>query len=368
MTVLQRLLLSTFLFLVWAPAAHAWSWPVQGPVLQAFNYDEAHPYAAGQHRGIDIGADAAAETVVAPAAGTVSFAGTVPTSGQSVTIQTADGYSVTLTHLGSILVAKGATIAEADAVGTIGPSGTPEFERPYLHLGIRVSTDPNGYRDPLQFLPPPSASAPAPGESAGSQPGTSGAGVPAEPSASSSGASSTPSTAGAQGAPQARQNDAARGYGRERRTRPRSAGRTADARPASEGRDAERQQSARHRPVHRPAGGGLNESRQVHTTRRPDVKTRSQAQDRQSPAAATPDQAGRRVHIQPAPSSQAVALERPRRTAPVPLLPLVLNGLAALVALTAALAAGRRRRRMPSDAQVVRLPRPRFGQVERHAA
>ena len=47
----------------------------------------------------------------AQAAGTVEFAGTVPTSGKSVTIETPDGYSVTLTHLGSILVSKGAPVA-----------------------------------------------------------------------------------------------------------------------------------------------------------------------------------------------------------------------------------------------------------------
>ena len=47
---------------------------MQGPVLQGFAYDEAHPYASGQHRGIDIGADAAGESVVAPASGAVSFA------------------------------------------------------------------------------------------------------------------------------------------------------------------------------------------------------------------------------------------------------------------------------------------------------
>ena len=35
----------------------------------------------------------------------MSFAGTVPTNGKTVTIETADGYSVTLTHLGSIAVA-----------------------------------------------------------------------------------------------------------------------------------------------------------------------------------------------------------------------------------------------------------------------
>jgi hypothetical protein len=59
LTTTRRLALVAFLFLAWAPAAYAWSWPVQGPVLQPFAYDEAHPYAAGQHRGVDIGADAA---------------------------------------------------------------------------------------------------------------------------------------------------------------------------------------------------------------------------------------------------------------------------------------------------------------------
>ena len=132
---------------------------MQGPVLQPFSYDEAHPYASGQHRGVDIGADAVGEAVVAPAAGTVSFAGTVPTNGKTVTIETADGYSVTLTHLGSIAVPKGATVAEEDSIGTIGPSGTPEVDAPYVHLGIRITADPNGYVDPLGLLPPAPADA-----------------------------------------------------------------------------------------------------------------------------------------------------------------------------------------------------------------
>ena len=53
------------------------------------------------------------DPVVTPASGTVSFAGTVPDERRkSVTIETADGYSVTLTHLGSIGVVKGAAVAE----------------------------------------------------------------------------------------------------------------------------------------------------------------------------------------------------------------------------------------------------------------
>jgi len=151
--MLLRLTTTVVAFLIWAPVARAWSWPVHGPVLQQFSYDEAHPYAVGQHRGIDIGAASSGDPVVAPASGTVSFAGFVPTSGESVTIETADGHSVTLTHLGSIGVAKGASVSEGDGVGTVGPSGTPEQSVPYVHLGIRLTSDPLGYLDPLGFLP-----------------------------------------------------------------------------------------------------------------------------------------------------------------------------------------------------------------------
>jgi hypothetical protein len=151
--MLLRLTTVVVAFLVWAPVANAWSWPVHGPVLQPFSYDEAHPYDAGQHRGIDIGATAIGDPVVAPESGTVTFAGFVPTSGESVTIATADGYSVTLTHLGSIGVAKGAAVSEGDVVATVGPSGAAEQAVPYVHLGVRTTTDPLGYLDPLGFLP-----------------------------------------------------------------------------------------------------------------------------------------------------------------------------------------------------------------------
>src|SRR5439155_6467918 len=76
--------------------------------------------------------------------------------------QTADGYSVTLTHLGSITVRRGDTVREGAAVGTIGPSGELEHDVPHVHLGIRRSEDQNGYVDPLLFLPAQPALPPAP--------------------------------------------------------------------------------------------------------------------------------------------------------------------------------------------------------------
>ena len=85
--------------LVVTPQASAWSWPLRGEVLRPYSLGP-DPYAAGQHRGVDV-AGSAGETVRAPAAGVVSFVGVVPSSGRTVTIQT-DGYAVSLTHLGEI--------------------------------------------------------------------------------------------------------------------------------------------------------------------------------------------------------------------------------------------------------------------------
>jgi hypothetical protein len=153
---MRRLVL---LLLLFVPAAGAWTWPVQGPVLQTFSFDPDHPYAAGQHRGIAIGAGDGAP-VLAPTSGVVSFAGTVPTNGKTITIQTPSGLAVSLTHLGSIGVARDASVDEGAPVGTVGSSGTPEFDVPYVHLGVREAENDQGYLDPLAFLPvlvPPTA-------------------------------------------------------------------------------------------------------------------------------------------------------------------------------------------------------------------
>jgi hypothetical protein len=152
--------------LVLAPAAGAWSWPASGPVLRPFGVGD-DPYAGGQHRGVDIGGKEG-EPVLAPRAGVVVFAGSIPRSGRSVTIHTDDGYSVTLVHLGSLGVSRNAPVGEGDRIGTLGSSGDAEWDQPYLHLGVRLTSDPNGYVDPLRFLPPRSvaggavAVAPAP--------------------------------------------------------------------------------------------------------------------------------------------------------------------------------------------------------------
>jgi hypothetical protein len=365
-TLTLRLALPVVVLLAWAPVAHAWSWPAHGPVLQPFSYDEAHPYGAGQHRGIDIGADAAGASVVAPAGGTVAFAGTVPTSGKSVTIATADGYSVTLTHLGSILVLEGATIAEGDAVGTVGPSGTPEVDVPYVHLGIRLSADPNGYIDPLGLLPasgvqsPPaddgSAAATQPSASGGSS-GTTTTQPATEPDPAPATSASPATTRGT--TIQARSGRAAAG------TR---AHRADTSRPEARGSDASQRPTAHTgAPNAAPPRASVVPERHLNEPRRP---------SRQRPVvetAARLEPTGRDSGSEIEPSADVA--ERPlRRSEPASALTtLAWNGAAALVALAAAIAAARgsRRRREGSPvvgAQVVQLSAPASDRCHRNAA
>ncbi len=135
-----------------AGPAGAWSWPLHGEVLRPFSLG-ADAYAPGQHRGIDVGGSAN-EDVLAPVDGTVTFVGVVPTHGRVVALQTAEGLSVTMAHLGSALVARGTTVVEGDVVGSAGSSGESEHAVPYVHLGVRRAGVAEGYLDPLRFLPP----------------------------------------------------------------------------------------------------------------------------------------------------------------------------------------------------------------------
>ena len=143
--------MSMFFALLFPGGAQAWTWPVDGPVLRPFQFG-SDPYAGGQHRGIDVGA-AVGERVRAPAAGTVSFTGSVPGGGRAVTIRTPDGYSVTLLQLGSIAVQRGERVSEGAPVGAIGESADAVTREPHVHLGVRRTDEEEGYLDPLAFLP-----------------------------------------------------------------------------------------------------------------------------------------------------------------------------------------------------------------------
>ena len=194
-----------FAALVVSSSAVAWSWPADGDVLRPFALG-GDAYAAGQHRGVDV-AGSEGSSVRAPAAGTVTFAGSLPTYGRGVTILTADGYAVTLVHLGSIGVAKGDAVVEGASIGTMGWSGDAEHAVPYVHLGIRVGAQAEGYVDPLGLLPPraappappPPATSPAPAAASTAVPAPAPSVTPAPPTT----AAAAQPTAPAPTAPQA---------------------------------------------------------------------------------------------------------------------------------------------------------------------
>ena len=135
-------------------AAAAWTWPVAGEVVTTYR-NGSDPYASGQHRGIDIAADVG-RPVVAATDGTVTFAGSVGSSGLTVGIRTADGaFATSYLHLESIEVRAGDDVSAGARVGTVGTTGRRSVERAHLHFGVRDAGTDHAYRDPLEFLPPP---------------------------------------------------------------------------------------------------------------------------------------------------------------------------------------------------------------------
>ena len=148
------LLAASSCLLATAPAAaDSWSWPVRGDVVAAFA-DAGGPYAAGQHRGIDVAA-AVGTPVVAAAAGVVRFSGLVGSSGLTVSIRTADGrFDTSYLHLAGATVRAGQTVGVGDRIGAVGTTGRASTATPHLHLGVR-DAGTRRYRDPLDFLPSP---------------------------------------------------------------------------------------------------------------------------------------------------------------------------------------------------------------------
>jgi murein DD-endopeptidase MepM/ murein hydrolase activator NlpD len=134
--------------LAFAPALpnSTWSWPVTGPVIRGFDPPDT-PFGAG-HRGIDI-AVAAGTPILAPEAGTVSFAGRV--GGELfVTIVHGGGLSSTYSWISAASVRKGDVVSRGQTIGATG-TGHPGAGVPHLHFGVKLDGE---YVDPLELLAP----------------------------------------------------------------------------------------------------------------------------------------------------------------------------------------------------------------------
>jgi hypothetical protein len=142
-----------------APAiadTEGWTWPVAGPVITPYLNDNARPYAGGMHRGIDIAAPVGTK-VVAARTGSVTYAGSLGSSGLTVAIATSDGaYVTSYLHLSQISVKRGDTVDRDDEVGAVGTTGTRSAGEPHLHFGVRRADQPDSYVDPQWLLPSPS--------------------------------------------------------------------------------------------------------------------------------------------------------------------------------------------------------------------
>lgn len=167
-----------------APARAAWVWPVHGDVITQYR-NGSDPYAAGQHRGIDIAAPVGTP-VVAAAGGEVLFAGTAGSSGLTVSVRTGDGYDSSYLHLSAVAVRAGAHVSAGERLGAVGTSGTRSAVQPHLHFGVREAGTRHAYLDPLSLLPP--ATAPPPSEAPRPAPSPAPAPLAARPAPAPTGA------------------------------------------------------------------------------------------------------------------------------------------------------------------------------------
>lgn len=141
--------------------AAVWSPPVDVPmVLVPFGAQRP----AGVHRGVDLQADPGSQ-VRSPAAGQVVFAGAVPADGGgtcvAVTIETQDGFRISLLPLDGAYVCSGARVTEGESLGRLAAAGDDSSHASHLHIGLREG---DRYVDPAPFLPAmvsPPVSAPA---------------------------------------------------------------------------------------------------------------------------------------------------------------------------------------------------------------
>jgi murein DD-endopeptidase MepM/ murein hydrolase activator NlpD len=136
----------------------AWPWPLLGEVITPYK-NGSDRFAAGQHRGLDIAAPAGTP-VRAIVDGRVTFAGTLPDGGVTVTVRSHDGaYLVSDLHLVSRAVSRGATVAAGETLGAVGTTGKRSVTQPHLHLSVRRAAD-RSYLDPMSMLGPPHVAQP----------------------------------------------------------------------------------------------------------------------------------------------------------------------------------------------------------------
>lgn len=131
-----------------AAAQAAWRWPVDGPVVRAFQPPDS-TYGPG-HRGVDLAA-APGSPVRAAGAGTVVFSGEVA-GGLHVVVEHRGGLRTSYSYLLDTAVAVGMRVDTGAIIGRAG-GGDPGGAHPVgvVHFGLRVG---DRYVDPSRLFQP----------------------------------------------------------------------------------------------------------------------------------------------------------------------------------------------------------------------
>jgi hypothetical protein len=141
------------------PAVAGAGWPLETAADVTLGYGVRYAYGDGEsiHRGVDLASEPG-DTVLAPFAGRVSFAGRVPAEGGgtcgAVTIEFGDGLKVTCLPLDDVRVAAGTPVESGSVIGLLAASGDRSSSQPHLHIGVRRG---DAYLDPMSFLTAPVA-------------------------------------------------------------------------------------------------------------------------------------------------------------------------------------------------------------------
>ena len=118
-----------------------WRPPVRGTIISGFG---ARP--TGFHRGVDIRAERGTP-VVAPAAGSIAFAGWQSGYGKTVVVKHGSEVKTLYGHLSRIRVNRGQRVARGEVIGHTGSTG--RASTPHLHYEVHVRNRP---QNPRAFL------------------------------------------------------------------------------------------------------------------------------------------------------------------------------------------------------------------------
>lgn len=123
-------------------------WPVAGRISSPFGDTRLSNASGGTrpHKGIDIAAPPGTP-IVAPADGTVTFAGKEAEYGRLICLDHGHGFTTMYGHLQELLVQIGEKVSKGQILGKVGHSGNSTG--PHLHYEVRIDGTPV---NPVPFL------------------------------------------------------------------------------------------------------------------------------------------------------------------------------------------------------------------------